>query len=121
MEARVRATSRTAKEFLDTVQRNMPLNVRAIRFDGRLEFYSDFEQECERTGIKLFVLPLMSPKLNGSVERAQRTHTEEFYEVNDCPWTVPELNRELGHWNHIHNCVRPHQALGYKTPLQFFS
>ncbi|MFI5322766.1 MAG: integrase core domain-containing protein [Thermodesulfobacteriota bacterium] len=112
MEARVRATSRTAKEFLDTVQRNMPFNVRAIQVDGGSEFYSEFEQECERTGIKLFVLPPKSPKLNGCVERAQRTHTEEFYEVNDCPWTVPELNRELGHWNYIYNCVRPHQALG---------
>jgi len=119
MEARVRATSRTAKEFLDTVERNMPFSVRAIQVDGGSEFYSDFEQECQRTGIKLFVLPPKSPKLNGCVERAQRTHTEEFYEVNDCSWTVPELNKELSHWNYIYNCVRPHQALGYRTPLQF--
>ncbi|HET8686107.1 MAG TPA: integrase core domain-containing protein, partial [Methanosarcina sp.] len=118
MEARGRATSRTAKEFLDTVQRNMPFNVRAIQVDGGSEFYSEFEQECERTGIKLFVLPPKSPKLNGCVERAHRTHTEEFYEVNDCPWTVPELNKELSYWNYIYNCIRPHQALGYKTPLQ---
>jgi hypothetical protein len=31
-------------------------------------------------GLKLFVLPPRSPQLNGAVERAQRTHTEEFYE-----------------------------------------
>jgi hypothetical protein len=36
---------------------------------------------CERTGIKLFVLPPKSPKLNGCAERAQSTQTEEFYEV----------------------------------------
>lgn len=119
IEARARATSRTAKEFLDTVQRNMPFNVRAIQVDGGSEFYSEFEQECQRTGIKLFVLPPKSPKLNGCVERAHRTHTEEFYEVNDCSWTVPELNKELSHWNYIYNCIRPHQALGYRTPLQF--
>jgi transposase InsO family protein len=119
IEARARATSKTAKEFLDTVQRNMPFNVRAIQVDGGSEFYSEFEQECQRTGIKLFVLPPKSPKLNGCVERAHRTHTEEFYEVNDCPWTIPELNKELSHWNYIYNCIRPHQALGYRTPLQF--
>src|SRR5246500_1944233 len=119
IEARARATSKTAKEFLDTVQRHMPFNVRAIQVDGGSEFYSEFEQECQRIGIKLFVLPPKSPKLNGCVERAQRTHTEEFYEINDCSWTVPELNKELRHWNYIYNCVRPHQALGYKTPLQF--
>ena len=81
IEARARATSKTAKEFLDTVQRNMPFNVRAIQVDGGSEFYSEFEQECQRIGIKLFVLPPKSPKLNGCVERAHRTHTEEFYEV----------------------------------------
>jgi len=119
IEARARATSKTAKEFLDTVQRNMPFNVRAIQVDGGSEFYSEFEQECQRIGIKLFVLPPKSPKLNGCVERAHRTHTEEFYEVNDCSWTVPELNKQLRHWNYIYNCIRPHQALGYRTPLQF--
>jgi transposase InsO family protein len=97
----------------------MPFNIRAIQVDGGSEFYSEFEQECQRIGIKLFVLPPKSPKLNGCVERAHRTHTEEFYEVNDCPWTVPELNKELRHWNYIYNCIRPHQALGYRTPLQF--
>lgn len=30
---------------------------------------------------QLFVLPLRSPKLKGHVERARRTHTEEFYGV----------------------------------------
>jgi putative transposase len=73
------------------------------------------EEECQRLGIRLFVLPPKSPKLNGSVERAHRTHTEEFYEVYECSWTVPELNQELRQWEHIYNCVRPHQALGYKT------
>jgi hypothetical protein len=34
-------------------------------------------------------------------------------------WTVPELNKELKKWGYTYNCVRPHQALGYKTPLQF--
>jgi len=30
------------------------------------------------------VLPPRSPKLNGAVERANRTHTEEFYQVTAC-------------------------------------
>ncbi|MCD6453191.1 MAG: hypothetical protein J7K77_02775 [Dehalococcoidales bacterium] len=49
-----------------------------------------FEEECQRRGIKLFVLPPRSPKLNGHVERAQRTHTEEFYEVTDASFELPE-------------------------------
>ncbi len=66
-----------------------------------------------------FVLPPRSPKLNGCVERAQRTHTEEFYEVTEFSLEVAALNRELLVWEHTCNTVRPHQALGYLTPHQF--
>ncbi len=34
---------------------------------------------------------LRSPKLNGGVERAHRTHTEEFYEVKESSFDLCEL------------------------------
>ena len=71
------------------------------------------------TGSKLFVLPARSPKINGGVERAHRTHTEEFYEVTDSSFDLSELREELLEWEQIYNTVRPHQALGYLTPLKF--
>jgi len=60
-----------------------------------------------------------SPKLNGHVERAQRTHTEELYEVTDTNLEIPELNQALLKWENVYNTIRPHQALGYLTPQQF--
>ena len=119
LEARRKATATTAKEFIETLERRMPFKVKAIQVDGGSEFYAEFEEECQRRNIHLFVLPPKSPKLNGHVERAHRTHTEEFYEVSECSWNVTELNKELKDWEHVYNCIRPHQALGYKTPLQF--
>jgi transposase InsO family protein len=119
IEARRRATATTAKEFLETLEQRMPFKVKALQVDGGSEFYSDFEEECQRRKIRLFVLPPKSPKLNGCVERAHRTHTEEFYEVYECSWNVTDLNPELRHWEYVYDCVRPHQALNYKTPLQF--
>ena len=53
------------------------------------------------------------------MERAPRTHTEEFYEVNDFSLQVAPLNRELMAWERVYNTIRPHQALDYLTPLQF--
>ena len=41
------------------------------------------------------MLPPRSPKLNGAVERANRTHTEEFYQVTSCSLEMKKLNREL--------------------------
>jgi putative transposase len=119
IEVRRRATATTAKEFIETLEQRMPFKVKALQVDGGSEFYSDFEQECQRRKIRLFVLPPKSPKLNGCVERAHRTHTEEFYEVYEIPWNVTDLNPELQKWEKVYNCIRPHQALNYKTPLQF--
>ena len=93
--------------------------VKPIQVDSGSEFEAVFEEECQRRGIKLFVLPPRSPKLNGAVERAQRTHTEEFYEVTDSTFDIAELASELLEWERTYNTVRPHQALGYLTPLKF--
>jgi len=97
----------------------MPFPVEAIQVDGGSEFEAEFEAECHRRHIRLFVLPPNSPKLNGHVERAHLTHTEEFYEVTDSSFNIAELDSDLLAWEHIYNTVRPHQALNYLTPLEF--
>jgi len=61
----------------------MPFPIRAIQVDGGSEFEAVFEEACQRRNIKLFILPPRSPELNGYVERAHRTHSEEFYEVTE--------------------------------------
>jgi transposase InsO family protein len=119
LEAHTRATSRTASAFIDALLERMPFPVKAIQVDGGSEFEDLFETECQKRGIHLFVLPPRSPKLNGHVERAQRTHTEEFYEVTDCNFDIAELNEALREWERVYDTVRPHQSLGYLTPQQF--
>ncbi len=113
------ATASTATHFLDKLEQRLPFTIRAIQVNGGSEFEAVFEEECQRRGIKLFVLPPRSPKLNGCVERAHRTHTEEFYEVTESSFDLPELRDELLQWERTYNTIRPHQALGYLTPLKF--
>ena len=119
LEVYSRATASTAARFLDKLEQCLPFPLRAIQVDGGSEFEAVFEEQCQKRGIKLFVLPPRSPKLNGCVERAHRTHTEEFYEVTDSSFELSELRNELSQWERIYNTVRPHQALDYLTPLQF--
>ncbi len=121
LEVHERATAKTAASFLTTLQARMPFPIRAIQIDGGSEFQADFELACQQRGIRLFALPPRSPKLNGAVERAQRTHTEEFYEVYELPWTATALNQHARQWEHTYNTVRPHQALGYLTPAEFLA
>lgn len=113
------ATATTAKHFLNDMVRRTPNRIKAIQIDGGSEFQSLFEEECQRRGIKLFVLPPRSPKLNGGVERANRTHTEEFYEITDSDFDLADIRTKLLEWEKICNTYRPNQALHYLTPQQF--
>ena len=119
MSVNCRASAATAAHFLDNLKDRMPFPIKAIQVDGGSEFESVFEQECQQRGIGLSMLPPRSPKLNGGVERAHRTHTEEFYEVTDSALELNEPRAELLKWETIYNTFRPHQASGYMTPLQF--
>ncbi len=73
-------------------------------------------RRLRQRGLQRFVLPLRSPKLNGALERLQRTHTEEFYEVAPCSLQIPHLNQERLDWARTYNTLRPQQPLGCRTP-----
>ena len=103
VETHTRATSTTASGFIAVLLKRMPFPIKAVQVDGGSEFQDAFKRECQQRGIRLFVLPPRSPKLNGHLERAQRTHTKKFYEVTDASFEIGKLN----------------QALGYLTPLEF--
>jgi len=119
VEVHERATSLAAAHFLDSLINRMPFPIAALQVDGGSEFAAEFELACQQRGLPLFVLPPRSPRLNGQVERAHRTHHEEFYQVIPHGWSLAHLNPQLRRWEHIYNTVRPHQALGYRTPLEF--
>ncbi len=115
------ASANTAGQFLDHLIHRMPFPVKAIQVDGGSEFKAFFELACQQRQIQLFILPPRSPKLNGGVERAHRTHTEEFYEVTDSSFDLAEIRDQLLEWERVYNNIRPHQALGYLTPQEFIN
>jgi len=115
------ATSLLAAKFLDLLIASTPFPIKAIQIDGGSEFKGAFEDACRERGIVLYVLPPRSPKLNGCVERSNRTHTEEFYEVHDFSFDITVLNQELHGWQTIYNTVRPNQAIDYLTPLEYIT
>jgi putative transposase len=114
------ATAQAATLFLDSLLKRTPFPVRVIQVDGGSEFKAQFEMACQQRGIRLFVLPPRSPKMNAHVERAQRTHRDEFYRMLDPPDSLSQLRERLRAWETVYNTVRPHQALGQLTPNEFY-
>jgi len=119
LEVHSQATSTTAANFLEGVLHRMPFPIKAIQVDGGSEFRAVFEQACQRRGVQLFVLPPFSPKLNGRVERAHRTHLEGFYDHYQGDLTLGPLNSALSTWQRTYNHVRPHRALDRRTPASY--
>ena len=119
LEIHSAATAVNAKQFLQSVLARTPFPIRAFQVDGGSEFKAQFEDACQALNIPLFVLPPRSPKLNGHVERANRTHTEEFYELYQGAWTVAAIAPALLAWEQTYNTVRPHHSLNKLTPFKF--
>ena len=81
---------------------------------------AEFEEACQQHGIQLFVLPPKSPKLNGHVERMQRTFKDEFY-TRPLPSRIPELQQELNAYLDYYNHERPHRSLNGLAPLEYLA
>jgi len=120
LRAYKRQTSTAGADFLHYLRKKFPFPIKAIQIDGGSEFRDQFEEACRRRDILLFELPPNSPKLNGRVERANRTHREEFYEVYDIDLNLDQHNRQLEQWAYTYNHIWPHQALDYLTPYEYY-
>jgi putative transposase len=118
-EIRRSATAQTMRENLNQMRARLPFSITAIQVDGGSEFRAEFESYCQDEGIRLFTLPPRSPKLNGRVERVQRTDREEFYACTNVEPRLEALQPALRDYENTYNTIRPHQALGYLTPQQY--
>lgn len=118
---RTRATATTARDFILELVDAMPFCIRTIQVDGGSEFMAEFETTCCELGIVLYVLPPHSPKLNGCVERFNRTARAEFWRWYTGLTTVDVTTTALQRWTSRYNAVRLHASLGYRTPLDYLA
>ncbi len=119
-EVHTRATANLAAGFLAHLMASTPFPIKALQVDGGSEFMAEFEEACHMHDIELFVLPPKSPRLNGHVERMQRTFRDEFY-TRPLPVKIPELQRELDAYLDHYNRRRPHMALNGLAPLEYLA
>jgi len=114
------ASSANAKSFLEELLDYLPFAVMAIQTDNGPEYLQRFDRALEEKGITHYFSHPNCPKENARVERKIQTTKYELWshrEGHDVAW----LNDILCEWNETYNFVRPHQALGYLTPMEFLN
>ncbi len=114
------ASSRSASVFLSSVLTAFPFPVLAIQTDNGSEFAHLFERVCEDAGIPHYLSYPRCPKQNAWVERVIRTTQDEYYLYHEIPAELDEHVALLAWLDRDYNEVRPHQSLGYLTPLEYY-
>lgn len=97
-----------------------PFTVKVVQTDNGLEFLGEFEKYLSKLGIKhVFTYP-RCPKINGVVERFNRSLQEEFLDQNlHLIYNPKEFSLKLANYLLFFNGSRVHQALNYMTPLNY--
>jgi len=113
-------SSLQAKLAFQEFEKLSPHKVHTIQTDNGSEFFKSFHQYLEEQKIKhQFIYP-KSPKINGVVERFNRTIQEEFINRNDEIYFDSEAFQvKLTKYLNWYNTKRPHVALNYLSPMQF--
>ena len=96
-----------------------PIGPPVLRSDNGLIFQSRrFRQACRDYRLQQEFITPYTPEQNGMIERFFRSLKEE------CVWqhtfqTFEEARRIIRDWVQWYNHERPHQALGYRSPVQY--
>ena len=112
-------TSKSAAKFLGNILESAYRPVHTVQTDNGGEFLLAFAQATQEAGLThLFSYPRQS-KTNGYVERFNWTVQDEFvHNAEDLLVYPDEFKKALQQWLLFYHERRPHQSLGYLTPLQ---
>lgn len=118
-----KVTGLTAKNALVTFQEfvhHYPYAIHTIQTDNGSEFLADFHQFLENNHINHHFIYPRSPKINGVIERFNRTIQEEF--LNRCEeitYDPHQFSVKLSAYLNWYNNQRPHASLGYLSPVRY--
>lgn len=97
----------------------LPFNIACENTDNGSENKYKFREELQKENVFQFYSNSGTPTDNPRVERSHLTDDLEFYQKGGLKKTFEEQKIALGAWEYFYNFIRPHQALGYLTPIEF--
>ncbi len=113
-------SSRAGRDFLKRLELVYPLQIRSVQTDNGPEFLGEFDSCLKQQNIPHFFSYPRCPKINGCVERFNRTLKEEFVDNNlDVIHDLTMFRDRLAQYLVFYNTQRPHKTLGLKSPVEF--
>jgi len=116
----VDSTSKTAVAVQKQAARRLPFTIAAVNNDNGGENEKDFANYLETEKVAQFFSRSGTPTDNPRVERSHLTDELEFYAQGNLYKNFNDQTRAIAAWEHTYNFIRPHQALGNLTPMEFY-
>lgn len=113
-------SSQTAVAVQEECVKRLPFTVACANTDNGSENEKEFDKYLEQKNIIHFYSRSGTPTDNPRVERSHLTDEVEFYRHGNIYKTFAEQKHKLADWEYRYNYIRPHQALGNLTPMQFY-
>lgn len=112
--------SRTAVTVQERAVRRLPFAIAAINSDNGSENEKNFADYLTKENVAHFFSRSGTPTDNPRVERSHLTDKLEFYAQGNLYRNFNDQVKALAAWEQTYNSIRPHQALGYLTPREFY-
>jgi len=113
-------SSRNASDFLRRMFFLLDGSCLNALSDNGSEFHKEFIKACQDLKINHYWSRNHTPTDNPNTERFNRTLKEEFIALGNFNPDPVQFNKALTEWLIEFIFVRPHQALGYDTPWEFY-
>jgi transposase InsO family protein len=111
--------SATAVAVQEKNAERFPFPIACMNTDNGSENEGDFNAHLKKKDIVHFFSRSATPTDNPRVERSHLTDDKEFYNWGNVHDTFDEQETAGLEWERVYNFVRPHQALGNLTPMEF--
>jgi len=112
--------SQEAKLVYQKIKKRMPFEIACFNTDNGSENGKEFSNQLRENDVIHFWSNTSTPTDNPRVERSHLTDEKEFYGQGNICRSLKEQKIALKKWEHTYNFIRPHQALGYLTPMEFY-
>jgi hypothetical protein len=113
-------SSANAADFLKRLSYLSNNQLAVIHSDNGSEFDKDFASACKILSIQQVFSRPHTPKDNPCLEKFNHTVQREWLSFSVIGLDdINEANIDLTEWLVKYNSIRPHQALDYKTPLDY--
>lgn len=112
--------SKSAVQVQVEAAARLPFAIATMNTDGGGENEKDFASHLLNEKVVHFHSRSGTPTDNPRVERSHLTDELEFYAQGNICKNFEEQKQAIEKWEFTCNYIRPHQALGYLTPMEFY-